>query len=202
MIHNGLHTNAQLLAAFRKAIGELDPSFTGVERFGETLTPVMDLWSLPEWALLRGEILYARAPIPVPAGGAGVFSAVELVNPAGSGILAVVTSLRNQSGVVGLFTGLDVGPALGAVGTDRGVPVDSRANALAEISSCTVVRGALAGTVSLPQERIAAAGGLAVSPYIISPGFKLFVIADTANLALTVTLTWLERPLLAQEGRA
>ena len=55
-VHNSLHRCTQLLQGYKRALG-MDVSEDGVERIGETLTAVLDLWSQPEFALPRGEYL-------------------------------------------------------------------------------------------------------------------------------------------------
>jgi hypothetical protein len=55
-VHNALHRTTELLQGFKRAMG-IDRDADGVERLGETLTPVFDIWSQPEWARLRGEHL-------------------------------------------------------------------------------------------------------------------------------------------------
>lgn len=196
MIHNQLTNYAQLLAGFRRALGEMGPNFSGIERAGETLTPTIDLWSLPEWALARGEQLFARDGISQGAGGAGVFSSEEFVNPAGSGVLAVILEIFNSSSNV--FVGVDNGPALGAVATARGVNLDARIGTnLGELSRCTIVTGQLAGGVALPVDLILQ-NTRSVRPYILPPGRKLFV-SPGANQASAIGFFWSERPLLPAE---
>jgi len=51
----------------------------GIERIGETLTPVIDIWSQPEWAIGRQEFL-GWATVDLAAGGAGKRSVVGARN--------------------------------------------------------------------------------------------------------------------------
>lgn len=84
--HNAL--NASLLGkAIRSALGIRDGVST-IERFGETLDPVIDLWGRPEWAILRGERLWAASPSQGAV--AGEFSTVGVYNPTDSGLIVVV----------------------------------------------------------------------------------------------------------------
>lgn len=200
-VHNGLHEYSRLLDAAARAIGEKSGAqdFTGIERFGETLTPTMDLWALPEWAILRGEILFARAAAVGAV--ALLFSSLEFVNPATSNVLAVVLLLRNVAGVAAFQTGVDSGAALGAVGVLQGVAVDTRYPQLGEVSRCTITQGQLAGAIALPQDTINP-GITATIPYIIRPGNKLMLINPIANQGISSTIFWTERPLLPTENRA
>lgn len=56
--HNQINYGGPIVDAIALATG-LDASQGGVERTGETLTPTLDIWSLPEWAILRDECLGA-----------------------------------------------------------------------------------------------------------------------------------------------
>lgn len=58
--HNALHRCTELLQGFKRGLG-MDRDADGVERVGETLTPVWDIWSKPEFARLRGEHLGAAS---------------------------------------------------------------------------------------------------------------------------------------------
>lgn len=52
-VHNELN-NGLLSKAVKNALG-VNTGESGVERFGETLTPTMDPWERPEWGYLRSE---------------------------------------------------------------------------------------------------------------------------------------------------
>lgn len=197
-VHNGLHEYTRLLDAAARAIGEKSGAqdFSGIERFGETLTPTMDLWALPEWALLRGEILFGRSVFN--AANPATFQSVEVVNPAGSNVLAVLLEIDNRNG--GVEPGLDVGPALGVVATVRGAAHDGR-YPFGELSRCTLVLGRLAGPTAIPQDNLI--GGSRTSrPYILVPGTKLMLIAPAANTDVGLSVFWSERVLLPSEERA
>lgn len=87
-LHNAI-TRGNWADALKRALG-VTKSEGGLERYGETLTPTIDLWSLPEWAQLRDEQLWAfnQTVGPVAAEQAGV----AVVNPAGSNRIVVVTA--------------------------------------------------------------------------------------------------------------
>ncbi|MGH8566961.1 MAG: hypothetical protein ACREXU_02840 [Gammaproteobacteria bacterium] len=53
-LHNELHRAGRIQEAFKLILG-VEESDSGVERFSETLQPILDIWSRPEWAALRGE---------------------------------------------------------------------------------------------------------------------------------------------------
>lgn len=206
MIHNALRTYAKLLDAIRRAAGEsAGTDFSGVERLSETLVPVLDIWRRPEHALLRGEKLFARRVNSAAV--AARFSSVELVNPTGSQVLAVVQRIKCSSG--NAIIAIDNGAALGVTATTNGIVVDGRNATLGFDSTCTLVTGDFAATVANPQDFVTFAGGAAGAstfgsdfPWILPPGRKLFMVCDTVNTAINMTVLWWERPLLPNEARA
>ena len=198
-LHNQLHRLTTVQSAYKKALGEDVGEFRGLERAGETLTPLINLWDRPEWELLRSEIIFSR--VGTAAAVAARFSSVELVNPTGSGILAVVRRVALHGGTAQMS--VDSGGALGVTTTTRGIANDTRYATLGEASVCTVVFGDLAAGIALPQDQATAAapsGPLgSFNPYILAPGRKLFVIATAVLSAITVGLLWTERRALPGE---
>jgi hypothetical protein len=190
-VHNALHHLTQVQAGYRAALGEDGADFTGIERAGETMTPVLDLWSRPEFELLRGEVLYRRAEnSPAVAARLSVF---ELVNPAGSGILAVVTNIENDGATPELEISPDSGVAVGLnPATSRGVAVDTRWPNLGEVSRCALVGGDTAAGAAIRVERIAGSSESS-KPYILRPGTKLFIAGLTVNTAISLGISWRER---------
>lgn len=196
MLHNALTSNPTLQRAFRRALGEMSNNFSGLERGSESLQPVMDLWALPEWAIIRGEIIFSRQT-SIAAGGAGTFTSLELVNPTGSGILAVLLEIWNNSGIV--QGSVDSGTAIGAGATRRGLANDARFPQLGEVSTCTVVEGAAAvAGISLPQDALFQ-GERSMRPYILPPGRKFTLFQSAANTLLSASFLWTERRLLSDE---
>lgn len=196
MFHNQLTNYALLLAGYRRMLGEMGADFSGLERAGETLQPVMDLWALPEWALLRGETIYSRSVLP-PAVVARN-SSVELVNASTSGVLVVVLFIRCIAGS-DMQVQTDSGIAIAANPVvSRGVANDTRFPQLGETSQATITSGDVAAGASLPQELLTSTIA-STHPYIIRPGSKLFIVATTVNVAMSCNLMWTERPLLPNE---
>lgn len=94
-VHNQL-SRGPWTAAIKAALG-VSRSDGGIERFGETLQPVFDLWSRPEWRLLRGEYIwgFARSVVAV----VGEFSFVGIRVPAGlEQVLCTVEGINCSSG--------------------------------------------------------------------------------------------------------
>lgn len=90
-IHNAIKYGTDLLRGYSRAVG-LGEDEEGTIRLGETLTPVMNLWSLPEWSFLRGEAILGDT-IQVAAGAATFNSGAAVVNPAGSGLIVIVDAI-------------------------------------------------------------------------------------------------------------
>lgn len=192
--HNAIKYGVTLSSAAANAAGG-GYGDVGVSRLSETLTPVMDLWSKPEWAHLRQERLYARALLIGAV--AARNSSVELVNPAGSSVIAVLEQIQAISTVLDVELSLDTGAAIAANPVvTRGVPLDGRQTLVTPgpTSRCTLTTGDLAAGVAagLLQYRFGNLD-LITYPAILVPGSKLFVIQATQNQAFRLNLTWRER---------
>lgn len=202
-LHNGLKEYTSLLRGVARAVGEQAGAqdFQGIERLGETLTPVLDIWGQPEWSLLRGQIQFARR-MNSPAVAAR-FSGLELVNPTGSNKLVVVEAIFTGATAQDVDFQTDTGGALGATATFRGVATDTRYPQLGESSMCTLVSGDFAAGASLTQYRTNAttpAQPLFTGKFVLAPGTKLWLLGTTVNTALSASLRWSERTLLTNES--
>lgn len=114
-IHNALRRGAWSRAV-ANALG--DTRGGGVERYGETLQPSMDLWRQAEWAFLRDEIPWSGVAI-LAAGGAGNFGTLSIAPPAG--VVTVIEAIAASAQV-------DVYVSDALFGTvTAGVAIDSRA---------------------------------------------------------------------------
>jgi hypothetical protein len=89
MVHNALDRATEISRGFRRALGMHDG---GVERTSETLTPVFNLWGRLEHGFLRGEVP-GWGWTEVAAGGVGIWSLIQLLNPVGSGRIVVCTHI-------------------------------------------------------------------------------------------------------------
>lgn len=201
-VHNALHHATSLQDAFRKAVGEQDPGFTGIERAGETLTPTINLWERPEWARLRGETLWslrhAQAAVAAEMGFVG------LRNPATSRSIAVIQNIRVDVGAAarvnvthGLISATDVD------GSEDLAPRDTRFT-LTGVGPLFKIHGAgiaqqgndafetVVGTVAFAPEELW--GGR-----VITPGFELRIYCGTVNIALDVSMRGYVRLALAGE---
>lgn len=95
--HNELR-RGEVSRALKNALG--DTRQGGLERYGETLTPAIDLWGRPEWAFLRDEHLWGFSQ--TVAAVVGEQGGVAVVNPAGSNRIVVVEGATGQSVVANI----------------------------------------------------------------------------------------------------
>jgi len=160
----------------------------GLERYGETLTPVIDMWSRPEFALLRGEALFGEIePVPAVVGELGM---AGIVVPAASGMLAVVfAAVRSGSAAawqfglateVAVLATLTVGPQVQNVDGRRGPIAVNPATGSDPASIYTTVAAYQLNTpAASDQDRVFA------GPLIVRPGQAAIVLGTTANTAGT-----------------
>lgn len=202
--HNELRRGGGVIGyAMSQAVG--DSRGGGIERYGETLTPTLDLWSLPEWAYLRAEKL---ACFPVTqAAVAGEFSAAGLLNPAGSGQLAVVEKFMcDQSGTL-IFqlqscTQAQVATLATVV---KGNGRDRRWQGGGALTACDVISGSdPTTTLGFNLDQVRAPGNTTIGfntlPVVVPPGFALVAVALTNNTGVTFIMSWRERAAFPSEG--
>lgn len=205
-IHNELR-RSNLGAALTRALG-LTRGVEGLERVGETLTPTMDLWSQPEWAYLRKVRLLAyTAGITATV---GEYSGLAIVNPTGSGIIAVVDAARIQmSGQVISYLAFATEAAIAAtyalIGVP-GLPRDLRWGPYTTASG-TVMAYQGSDAASWPNQLEGAYPGPANGmtehrcglPFVLTPGWGLILQGGTVNTAIRAGFNWTERRALLGE---
>ncbi len=204
-LHNELR-RSKLSEALTRAIGA-SKGAVGIERFGETLTPMIDLWSLPEWSALRNErlgiIRVATGPV------AGNFSFVFLVNPIAAGRLVVVDAVSVATIVAGscfLESATEAQVAAGiaaaaqTVGTtrDRRLGIDTATQTISGINVAQTIGGR---QIEVATSTAGGGGGLFVLglPHVLPPGQALGVSGRVANEQMIATFRWRERQALPGE---
>lgn len=197
-IHNELR-RSQLSGALTRAVGA-SKGAVGIERFGETLTPVIDLWERPEWSYLRYEILLGCANNQAAV--AAQQSYVALVNPITSGILVTLDQyagdVNNVVGLVANSAAIITGGAAGTPGFARDSRWPARMGNNFNSGVATVVKGT-AAALGVNTFFTFGANVLGLLPVVVSPGFA-FVIASTAqNVVLNAQLAYRERKVLPGE---
>jgi len=155
----------------------------------------------PEWNFLKGAHLFAsgRQATAVPA--AGLFSAVEMLNPAGSGVIMTPYLLVvDNQGAAQAFK-LVQGPGALGGGIGRGIALDTRellVTGAAEFRISAALGAALGGNeiervntnVNLTPERFKCLD----TGFTLAPGARLSVGAINAVVATVCWYFYRERP--------
>jgi hypothetical protein len=202
-LHNELRRTA-LSRALKAALGDTRAD-GGLERYGETLQPVMDLWALPEWAHERKEILGADARLQGAV--AAQFGAYGVGIPPAGEVICVVDAMKVMSGVATLFTveRLTHAALAAAVATLAfSIVTRDRRNgdfvAGVELFSGTSATPTLGAAIE--NIRVVANDEhttTTATPYVVVPGQAIVVIGQTANQAQNCSLKLRARQRLRTE---
>lgn len=191
MQHNQLREATALIASLGRAMGERDGDWSGIERAGETLQPIIDLWSLPEWAALRGEtlwsVLFSQGKVAAEKG------LVAVVNSSTSGCIAVVDGLYvRTTDAAGAFNWFIATEAAVLAQEDAGGGINVRDRRMATlaggwlIGQLRVSRGGSAGIAAniLGNYATSTIYPLVVplAPVVLRPGEAFCVEHGTVNL--------------------
>jgi hypothetical protein len=193
-VHNEL-SRGELSRALKNSVGATRGG--GIERYGETLQPVIDLWRQPEHRFLRSEHTYSRGT-SVAAGAAGTFAGVCLICRA------------SQTGKLFVVQAVSVSPAANTQvswGTtteataDANFPSQLAGTALdlrsPQTAPIRIGFGTPAGAVTpfgqgsfanLPQQYVRELEGV-----VLTPGFAVFVQTQDDAAVLIANFTWRER---------
>lgn len=209
-IHNIIH-RGNWSDALKRALG-VTKSDGGVERFGETLQPIVNLWGLPEWAHIRGE--YLGVDSLSQAAVAAEFSMVAWGLPVASQSILIVDRVNVRSTGVLMAFSIGIAPRSVVAATltlQAGAPTnrDQRFQPL----PTAVLR-------ALPIERFAGSDpgntlggnseeGLAAAaqnylefispPFIVKPGGCLYIAAATVNIGMVSNMACRVRQALPGE---
>jgi hypothetical protein len=202
-IHNELKRATDLLRGFRRAVGIVDAG--GVERLGETLTPVLDVWARPECSILRGEEMWAGSITAGPV--AGQYSCAALSPPTSGNRIIIVdayiiraaTSATIRVGVDAREAGLSAAAATYSIRDDR---------ITTQVPSA-LLYGGTAGAPTSPagywQDYSISTGAYVRPefPIVLLPGGRslCFRYDGAVNLAFYVGCIWRERQLIPGEYR-
>jgi len=185
--------------ALANALG--DTRGGGLERYGETMTPVIDLWRQPEWSFLRAE--YLGSGIFTQAAVVGEFSTGALVNPVAAGNLLVVVDRLWCDAQGGAMAGdatiateaiIAATLTLTALGRSRDFRQPNNSQALIFQGTDPATIGAI-----FQRRRGDAVTAEFAGPIVLPPGFGVCLVNRTANLALDGTFLWRERAALPGE---
>lgn len=186
-VHNAIDRATDLIRGYRRALGILSPD-GGLERFGETLTPTIDLWSDPRWASLMGDKL--QFGVATAAANAGFRSQVQL-GPQPPGKYCIIV-WRIQCGaafdVRTQFPGAALPTAITATrgGRDSRQTADLRALLATDNTTAAVgnLRWSLGVTPFIYEEPIILHTGDGVN------AAKVVVTAQADNTAITANFSW------------
>ncbi len=213
-VHNGIKYYSGLLDELALISGVDRATAGGVERLGETLTPVLNPYELVEFAKLRNEQFFAVQAFVVAV--VAEFSISALHNPAGSRMLAVVDKITIGAGVTEAAT-IDAAPNGGLVdltlnvgagvlaSVDRRFLVGQAATSRVLLRQGSDAASSFAGDAILEQVSAQAVStnpfgeSKVAVPAVLRPGDLLAVIGLTANTNLLVNWRWRERPALPGE---
>lgn len=204
LIHNELR-RSKLSEALTRAVGA-SKGAPGIERFGETLTPVIDLWSQPEFAWLRREVLgFSRRQVVAVA---AELSMIALINPVNSRRIVTVdkagtlTAAATSVQLVAMTEAQVVAHTLTRAVTfnrDRRNP-DPNFDAATVVETGTdpallsgLVMDDVVGGVN---SRLEFTNGL---PHILPPGQALMIAAATVNITINGYFSFRERQALPGE---
>lgn len=191
VLHNQLNRVTELLRGFRRAVGLVDADQEGVSRLGETLTPVLDIWSLPEHAILREELL-GWGQAAAAAGGAGTRSQIQLRNPTGSNRIAVLERVYTNGAVELGWDTTEYATLVTTSGVRDGRSIRNcvcQVRTQNTIPATGVQRGQLNGGF-MPWD----------DPIPFSPGVSVFVRATADNTAVSCGFVWRERTMVPGES--
>lgn len=202
-IHNELRKVGNLLRAFQNGF-ELD-SDAGLERLGETLTPIFNAWALPEWNYLRGERLVGAA---VTNGAVvGERSGAAILNPTGSGTLIVIEHAycncganeafflcrATQAQITGTYARAPGGGVEYLRDTRFSLPGANEAAGQLYLGADPAQVGLLISRVSVLANTTVFLPG---TPFVLSPGHGVAIEGATANVANGTGFVWREQPLI------
>lgn len=204
-VHNEISRATDILRGLKLAVG-LDKGEAGIERLGETLTPILNVYELAEWAFLRGEWL-GVGRLALGAGGAGVRSLIQLKNPATSKRLVTVHGASAGSATTAIT------PTLFRFDTDLttlGTTIQPRDTRLPTSALLTQVRsqnvalpGAAVNIGRLIMEVLEAAAAHAhwprEWPLVIAPGHGFMIGPEADNQGISAMWVFSERELLPGE---
>lgn len=164
----------------------------GISRLGETLTPVLDLWRRPEFALPRGE----RRWVVNPSDGADVanFSQVGIASPTGSNLIVVVEGFWISDGTNRkMFVRAGANVAFTSTSTPNAL--DTRIPLLTGLraTSFTHRSAAQMGSNMGEYRFLANTTQVFIYNYVLTPGFFFALAQETINVAINATFFGYER---------
>jgi hypothetical protein len=205
-IHNALKYSTELIQSIGAVLG-LGDEEEGTVRQGETLTPVYDVFALPEVMIRRGELLWGRGVQVAAVAAENAFAGIR--NPAGSGMSLVVEAadsstlgLNTQVMIIQPTSAADVDSVGQVVGRDTRGPA-MPTTPLLPITQVAFILGTSAGIAGTTMQRTDGVAGAIIQsivlPIVLSPGFEIRLFNANVNVTTTFTLAGRVRPYLPGE---
>lgn len=192
-LHNAL-LRGPWSQAVQNALGVTQSGEGGVERYGETLEPVIDLWRLPEWRYLRRE----RTGQQSATENAGAGRSRLGVQNNSQGDLVVVESMQNR-GASGAIV-LTLGFGLTVDSSESFRPTDTRFYTSAGALAATLShrQGAIGGTTTTLGSMYMLQGVNYPLDIVVGPGWHLST--DPGADATLIGVAFRIRERVAQRG--
>lgn len=206
-LHNELNRGS-FSKAIKNALGVKEGE-SGVERFGETLTPTLDIFRLPEWKYLRSEHWFG-VYVSLVAAPAGRFAGL-MIRENKDDQIAVIEAILTDSDVV-------VGPAVNSITINEGIAnvvtqtayamdrrFNTEANGNPHKSTALIQSGDFDGTrPEFPWFRTMAAGIFYRPPIILTRKLTtgesgMMIVHTTAATALKLSVIFRERQAAPEE---
>jgi len=169
----------------------------GVVRLGETLDPMVDIWSQPDWAFLRGERLWSGSLTVAAA--AGLLNRVGIANPTTNQLIRVdyMEASCTLSDNISLRNGVStfVGTSLCEVRDSRWGPGVGLASRLISFDTNALQGGSELRKLPSPAGLMTRFEG----PFLIAPGTMFYLVHVTANVGLTFNAAGAIRVMLPSE---
>lgn len=207
-IHNQLRRGGWS-KALKNALGDSQGE-SGIERYGETLTPVIDIWSQPEWSFLRNETLFSARI--VRAADAANVSIIGLSLPLASKFIVIVEGITARNSVAGgnlVLSMLDRATAAALAGFGLGNPPffrDQRAHAtigaqFAPVETWSAASGAVTINGTMEDKNYVDTNDrdFKCLPLIVRPGGTVFLQGLAVNQQIVGTFFGRVRTALPTE---
>lgn len=212
-IHNQL-TRGPWSSAIQAALGD-SKAEGGIERYGETLTPIVDLWSQPEFAFLRVEHLGACHFTSVAVVAELSFVAVgpNLNDTTSVVVVEAISARTTPPGTVFIANSTRAFMSASQAPTESNVPNRDQRYAGTQIA---VTRNVAVSTWVGSDAIVLASGGVLeemfnptsnvpvtsfMAPFIVKPGGALVVQCSATNTLLAVNIKLRIRSAFGSEFR-
>lgn len=206
--HNAL-SRGPFGRALKDALGD-SKAEGALERYGETMQPIINLWGLPEWAFLRGETLWACSI--VRAADAANVSIVGVMLPVASKFILMVDRISGRNSVAAgnlILSMLDRPTIAALAGFALGNPPffrDQRAHSVvgaqfAPLETFSAASGAVAvnGTMENISYPTSDNREFVAPPLIVRPGGGVLVQSAAINQQIVVSFVGRIRNALPTE---